>query len=321
VTWGFGGEHSAQPGLTRNEQVKGSIPFSGSHIAGRLPGGIVGVTDRSDILAEVVAQAVRSCDAGRVTTDALMEVCEGRTASLKTLSRLRGDYLQRGSVHAVFTGLPVPPFNGIDVWRADEDMQQHVRDFVKLGSEQGVPMSISVPVGAPHERDLCALATSLGFAEAGDPQAAMLLSHIDVPPRSADLDVTYSSPGSAEALEAVAGLTSEVFGLPGEVAQVLADPATLTWSDLEWITLERDGRLVAMAMFVEVGSVANVFNVGVPDRHRRRGLGAEATWEAIRRAGERGALRSALFASSMGEPVYSKMGFEIVGRVRTLFHA
>lgn len=254
-------------------------------------------------------------------SDPMMDVCEGYTAGMGSLSRLGGEHVQRGSVHAVFSGLPVPAFNGIHVWQPAGDMEQHVRDFVQTGSARGLPMAICFPAGATHERDIQSLATSLGFAEAGDPQAAMLLSGVEAPPRSTELDVTYSSPRSAEDLTTVAALTAEVFGVPEQIAQVLADPATLEWEDLEWTALEQDGHTVAMAMLVQVGPVANIFNVGVPARHRRRGLGAAATWEVIRRGHERGARRSALVASLMGEPVYARMGFDTVGRIRMFTRA
>jgi ribosomal protein S18 acetylase RimI-like enzyme len=75
-----------------------------------------------------------------------------------------------------------------------------------------------------------------------------------------------------------------------------------------------EGRVVATSTSTVQGEEALITSVATLPRFRRRGFGAALTWAAVRSARERGARRVFLLASPMGEPVYRKMGFEIVDR-------
>lgn len=250
-------------------------------------------------------------------TDHLTEVCNGYTGGMATLTRLFGEHVVQGSVHASFTGLPIPPFNSIHAWTDHPELEADITALVAHGERLRVPMAICVAVGAPHEARVVHTASDLGFAEAGEPAAAMTLADaIDVPALPAEL--TCGSPTDAADLAVVAQLVSASFGLPEEMAREVAVPETLEWDDTEWFTLTRGSQPVGTSMLFELGTTANVFNVGVPAEHRRHGYGAAATWEVVRRGRERGATLTALLASEMGEPVYERMGFDTVGRLRTL---
>jgi ribosomal protein S18 acetylase RimI-like enzyme len=73
-----------------------------------------------------------------------------------------------------------------------------------------------------------------------------------------------------------------------------------------------EGRPVATAISTVEGEDALITSVATLPRFRRRGLGTAVTWAALRSARERGAQRVFLLASKMGEPVYRRMGFEVV---------
>lgn len=248
-------------------------------------------------------------------SERLRQLCEVHEAGLTTLTRLGGEVKRSGTVTASFSGLPAPPFNGIYAWQDDPDVEADLRALIAAGEARDLPMAISVQTGAAHEATVDRLATELGFFPAGDPQPAMVLTGGQIPPLPNG--VRSSSPDSAEELDIYARLMADAFGFPLEVARAATHRDTLEWDDVEWFLLWDGDVAVATSMLIHVGDVASVVNVGVPTEHRRRGLGAAATWEVVRRGRERGATEAQLFASPMGEPVYLRMGFEIVGHMTT----
>ncbi|MDW3216687.1 MAG: GNAT family N-acetyltransferase [Ilumatobacteraceae bacterium] len=247
--------------------------------------------------------------------DPLLTACEAHTAGLESLARLSGEVVRAGSAVGVFTGLPFPPFNGIHIWRGEGDARTDIASLVAVGEKDGLAMTICAPVGAPQEASVERAAIELGFAVLGGPAPAMILTDLDVPPLPDG--VTSVRAMTAADLAAPTRFSVEVFGMPREVAEAATDASTLTWDDLEWFTLWAGGEPVATAMLFLADDTANIFNVAVPAAHRRKGFGAAATWEAVRCGRERGAVRSTLVASVMGAPVYTRMGFETAGHVRT----
>ena len=285
------------------------------------PERVVAGQDHLGLQRAVIQDIVQTLTAGKakgapVAQGHLLDVCEGYTAGIASLAPVGRDVIRRGGAHACFSGLPIPPFNAIHAWSDQGEIEDDLRALVAIGADRGLPMAICAPVGAPHENRVTQTASDLGFTDAGEPQAAMMFLDGDAPPRPTE--VTCSSPADTADLAVVAGLMAEVFGLPPDVSRAAVDPATLDWDDLEWFTLRVDDTPVATSMLLQVGEVANVFNVAVPIAHRRNGFGAAATWEVIRRGQKRGAARTALLASHMGEPIYARMGFDVVGHVRTM---
>ena len=246
----------------------------------------------------------------------LRSVCAGYSVAIEQLARGRGQIDRVGSVRGLFSGLPIPPFNAIHAWEDDPTIEDDVRELVDGGSTKELPMSISVPVGAPQEERVVALAQELGFAQMGETEAAMVLHDVAVPDRPAGITCTF--PTGRTDLTVISGVMGQAFGGPPELQDQIMPPDVLDWDDTEWFVLTVDDEPVAVSMLILLDDVANVFNVGVPPEHRRRGYGAAATWEVVRRGRERGSARTVLLASQMGEPVYERMGFETVGRIRSL---
>ena len=114
--------------------------------------------------------------------------------------------------------------------------------------------------------------------------------------------------------------------LAGDLAAVIerADAAGLTTQIVVPVGAEHEATVSPIGRRttcrnVDVGDARRhraVSNVAVPAPLRRRGLGAAATWEVVRRRRERGSSVTTLEASPLGEPVYGRMGFDTVANLR-----
>jgi GNAT superfamily N-acetyltransferase len=72
------------------------------------------------------------------------------------------------------------------------------------------------------------------------------------------------------------------------------------------------GQAVGTAVLFDADGVAGVYLVATAEEHRRRGIGAALTAAALAEGRRRGLRVGTLQASSLGVPVYTRMGFETV---------
>ena len=77
-----------------------------------------------------------------------------------------------------------------------------------------------------------------------------------------------------------------------------------------------DGRAVGSSGLMVSARVAGIYNVATDPEFRRRGIASAMTGRALREARDRGYQVAILGASPMGLPVYSRMGFAEVCRLR-----
>ncbi len=73
-----------------------------------------------------------------------------------------------------------------------------------------------------------------------------------------------------------------------------------------------DGVPVATASLLVAGGVAGIYNVATLEPARGRGIGAAMTAAVVRRGAARGLSLATLQASSMGRPIYERLGFRFV---------
>ena len=77
-----------------------------------------------------------------------------------------------------------------------------------------------------------------------------------------------------------------------------------------------DGVPVASGAAFLARDAVGVYGVGVHPAWQRRGYGSALTWRAIEAGVEIGHDRAILGATAAGKPVYEKIGFREVGRLR-----
>ncbi|HEV2891270.1 MAG TPA: GNAT family N-acetyltransferase [Frankiaceae bacterium] len=92
------------------------------------------------------------------------------------------------------------------------------------------------------------------------------------------------------------------------VPSLLDDPATTMLNGY----VDGADEPAATALCVVAEGLGGIYAVTVHEHARRRGAGAAITWAAVAAAARAGVPYVVLQASRMGEPVYSRMGFETV---------
>jgi len=107
---------------------------------------------------------------------------------------------------------------------------------------------------------------------------------------------------------------SPSFGIPeGHLDEVVAAEAAMP-GRITRFEGRLDGRIAGTSALLETDGVAGVYVVTVPEEFRRRGIGSALTAAALSAGRERGHRVGTLQATSAGEPVYERMGFDVLGR-------
>lgn len=102
-----------------------------------------------------------------------------------------------------------------------------------------------------------------------------------------------------------------------ELAVARAEPAR-AWHALTRVEGEPAGAAYSFFEAAAGGTaLGGIFNMEVAARHRRRGLGTALLSAAARCAADAGAAELALNATPEGYELYSRRGFELIGRGRT----
>jgi N-acetylglutamate synthase-like GNAT family acetyltransferase len=102
-------------------------------------------------------------------------------------------------------------------------------------------------------------------------------------------------------------------GLGATVGRLLRFPIQAPAGDV--LVAIADGAIVGGAAVVGFGATGWIGALGVASRVRRRGVGTALTDAATARLRELGARTVLLFATQVGEPVYTRAGFEVDGPV------
>jgi GNAT superfamily N-acetyltransferase len=115
-------------------------------------------------------------------------------------------------------------------------------------------------------------------------------------------------------------VNTELFKGDEKAAQGFTDLIRSIWQDerMRLFAAVRDGQLLGTVISYIEDGLAWIGYVAVSLDARRQGIGSRLTWQAARWAKECGADTVALHASVLGEPVYAKLGFEVVSRIKRL---
>jgi N-acetylglutamate synthase len=225
------------------------------------------------------------------------------------VERLPGSLVQRtGGVTVVSSRIPVSLFNQVLVSGPDATMDD-LRAAVTTMRGREAPWIVNLRAGT--DDGLVPMLRELGLVAPDDgPTPGMALHPIpaDLPAPTHDIRVVRDGPGVSHHAQVIA----EGFGMPPKLVAMLIRPET---ADLEGITLYvgyLDGRPITSGLGMRTGRTIGVYNIATVPDARRRGFGAEMTARVAADGLAAGCDVAILQASTMGYPVYERMGYRTV---------
>lgn len=223
-----------------------------------------------------------------------------------------GDVLERDGVLAIASGAPVASLNVAFVTRELPNPKAALAQAADFFDARRLPFVVRVREGTDPESEQAA--TSMGMPYS-DTIPGMALHPIPFAPPAIDLEIRTVE--DIETLSLFRGVLAAGFGMPLSIAEKLVTPGWLAQEAFELYVGFVDGVAAATSTLVPTPPTAGVYNVATLDRFRRRGIGLAMTWHCLSRGMALGCHLGALQASSMGRPVYERMGFRTVAPYRT----
>lgn len=213
------------------------------------------------------------------------------------------------------TGLPDAYCNQVLVTRlGDADADATIGDVLGRAGRDGAPITWWVmPSFAPAD-----LATRLerhGFVRGGTwPGFALPIGDLVDPPVVPGLEIRRVD-GEAD-LASYVGIVGQTLSPSETFTAFLRDCCrAIGFADdapEEHVIGLLDGVPVATASLMVAGGSAGIYNVATLEPARGRGIGAAMTATVVRRGAARGLSLATLQASSMGRPIYERLGFRFV---------
>lgn len=146
--------------------------------------------------------------------------------------------------------------------------------------------------------------------------------HLDLSTRS-DLDAPEQTTGvtlvrgDASDVEDTTDVFMQAFELPPDTRPYAVDlitgMPTKPGQLMAHVFAQLDGEPAGSGVAMMIDGVAGLYNIGVVDAARRRGVGAAITRELLRIAREHGCRDAVLYSSQLGQSVYAAEGFETHG--------
>lgn len=209
----------------------------------------------------------------------------------------------------IATGLPVPFFNPavIRIWPDDPVvMVAKVRDFA---GRHGCMSMFSVS-GEMATR-FAPVARQLALIDNGTTPEMLMFR--DDQKRVAAVDGLSIEVVTTEDLQrAFAEAVAASYAMPREMVGGFEHPILISTPGLTCYVGFIDGQPIATSMLLETGAIAGVHVVGTAPAYRRRGIGAVMTQRCVEDGWAHGRTLAALQSSSIGYPVYERIGFRRV---------
>ncbi|HYM16534.1 MAG TPA: GNAT family N-acetyltransferase [Dehalococcoidia bacterium] len=224
-----------------------------------------------------------------------------------------GEVVESDGMLVIRTGLPVAMFNIAFVTRPLADPPGAVARASAYFDAHGLPFVVRIRAGIDDAAERAAATCGLPYRDTVPGMAMASIPEIPVPPPSLEI----RSARDEATLDAHRAVLAESFGMPMDLVRQLLVTRSLEMLDAEFYVGYVDGEPVASSALIASDRTAGVWNVGCRPSHRKRGLGEALTWHAVRRGAEIGCTTANLQASEMGQPIYARMGFQVVAGYRT----
>ena len=249
-------------------------------------------------------------------------ILEGHFAEIQALyaRAAGGEVVDAGDVQLSASGLPARVVNAANLARFGRaDAGERIEAVKSFFGRFGVPFRwFFGPTSSPD--DLPAFMEQAGLTQLSNtPGMALAIATMnDEPATVSGLEVREVA-DSAD-FEAWLATCIESFPFDPVVADAwrrVHEPlgfgdASPLHNYIGWL----NGRPVAVSAILYGAQTAGIWNVGTMADVRGRGIGRETTLQALRDARARGATLSVLGSSPLGFPVYTRIGFVEVCRIR-----
>jgi GNAT superfamily N-acetyltransferase len=224
-----------------------------------------------------------------------------------------GEVVEGGGLLLIRTGVPVSRFNVAFVTRRLAEPRAVIDRAIAYFDGHRLPFVVRLRAGVDDRAERAAEAAGLPFR---DTVPGMVMTDVSrAPAQPSGLEVRPVH--DPLTLDDHLAILSASFDMPIDLARRLLNESLLSVPDTELFVGYVDGAPVASSALITSDRVAGVWNVGCIPSHRKRGLGEAMTWHAVRRGAEIGCIMANLQASEMGQPIYGRMGFEVVAGYRT----
>jgi GNAT superfamily N-acetyltransferase len=171
----------------------------------------------------------------------------------------------------------------------------------------------------PVDDDVRDAADRAGLMTLGDsaPQMICRAPMVDEPlPPGVAID-PVDGPEDVAAFARINGEAYTVYGMPAEASASHFDgPNALVGPSTHAVLARLDGEPAGAVLITLSHRIAGVYWVGVLERARGRGIAAAMVRRVTNQAFDLGAASVQLQASTMGEPVYRRLGYEELYRIR-----
>lgn len=248
-----------------------------------------------------------------MTRDLGTAVSENFVGAFSTLATHspKGASRQFGSVTAVSVGVPTPVFNRVFIF--EPPSQEELTGALEWMIKRKDPFWVTADASLADDVAAAAGKFDLELSEDSQPGMALApLGELDPGESAADIEVATDSDG----LDAWAAVAEDVFDFSSETTTLLTPGSVLTDDEMQWFVGHVDGTPVACGLLSRTEDVAGVYTIGVAEAYRRRGFGEAMTREVLVTGREFGCRIGVLQSSSMGIPLYERMGFERVVKYR-----
>jgi GNAT superfamily N-acetyltransferase len=172
----------------------------------------------------------------------------------------------------------------------------------------------------PQDDDLMDACEASGIRVFGEDRAPQLICRARIPEQEVPVGVTIDPVDGRDDVEHFARINGEaytVYGMPAAAsASHFSGPHALAAPNVHAVLARLDGEPVGAVVLHESHGIAGVYWVGVLEPARGRGVAAALVRHVTNLGFDRGAANVQLQASTMGEPIYRRLGYEELYRYR-----
>jgi GNAT superfamily N-acetyltransferase len=217
-----------------------------------------------------------------------------------------GEFFDSYRMGIYTSGIPEDHWNVVFLKRMAKRPQEIMEKWEQFFASRKFPFRVLFPKGL--ESAFLPLLRERGY-KASDPLPVMTLENLPEKMDHND-DLVIKQVGTLEELRDFQEAGERGFSLPEGSGSFVMTEQTFLLPEVEMFIGYTENQPVCTSMLFRTGNVAGIYWVSTLPEYRNRGFGAAITLQAIMAGKDQGCRFVSLQASSMGKPVYTRMGFD-----------